>query len=497
MTPASGPRLVLLGVALSTSACDLLQSETAPAATAPTPPASAEPKAEPKADAKPDDETATASVTPSAPPPAAAAATPTPTPADAAPEATASPTTLADSALFLLRDKGAVVLADGKFTTVPDTASKYFAKIARDHEGKVYALGSGEIVAFEGATMRKVAEAGYDAVGSLQSFGMDRKGGVWAAGSKGVHHFENGSWSTDDVATFGTGTVLFGGIAVDSDDRPWLCTADAVWHREADVWKKATLPKGGMAKKYLQDVVAGPAGSVWIGSMDSVYKIVAPGTITREKLPKSQYGMWGDIAFSDSGAGVIETSTDELAQFLPKVARYKSGKDYKLGMISALAIDDRERTWVAGDGGIAIVGPAAERVFWRSGSIEEVAGSVTHLVVVGRGPELPQAGDVKKGNVKGSIVDGDKGLAAVDVELCESPSFIYTKTPCHGAPTHLRGKTDAEGNFQFTDVPLGAYGVAVKIGKKWQITMGAGYGSTMKAGDTIEIGKIEIETKKK
>jgi hypothetical protein len=490
MTHASGPRLVVLGVALAACGCDLLESD------APAPAAAAPATADTKPEAKDANTTAAASVAPTPTP----TPTPAPTPTAGAPEATASatakPATLADSALFLLRDKGAVVLADGKFTTVPDTTSKYFAKIARDHEGRVYALGSGEIVAFDGAeAARTVAEAGYDAVGSLQSFGIDRKGGVWAAGSKGVHHFENGSWTTDDVATFGTGTVLFGGIAVDSDDRPWLCTADAVWHREADGWKKAVLPKGGMAKKYLQDVVAGPAGSVWIGSMDSVYKIVAPGTITREKLPKSQYGMFGDLAFSDSGAGVIETSTDELAQFLPKVARYKSGKDYKLGMITALAIDDRERTWVAGDGGIAIVGPAAERVFWRSGAIEEVAGSVTHLVVVGRGPELPQAGEVKKGNVKGSIVDGDKGIAAVDVELCESPSMIYSKTPCTGAPTHLRGKTDADGNFQFTDVPLGAYGVAVKVGKKWQITMGAGYGSTMKAGDTIEIGKIEIDKK--
>ena len=397
-----------------------------------------------------------------------------------------------------MRDKGAIVLQDGKFTTIPETERSYFSSIARDHEGRVYAMSSGEIVEFAGTTMRTVAEAGYDTVGSLQSFGIDRKGSVWAAGSKGVHHFENGAWTTDDVAQFGSGTVLFGGIAVDADDRPWLATADAVWHREADGWKKATLPKGGMAKKFLQNVVAGPAGSVWVGSMDSIYKIVAPGTITRETMPKAKYGMFGDLAFSEAGFGVVEISTDEIAVFLPvdKVARYKSGKDYKLGMITALAVDDRGRAWVAGDGGIAIVGPGTERALWRSGTIEEVAGSVTQLVVIGRGPELPQAGEVKKGNVKGSIVEGDKGVATVDVELCESPSMMYSKTPCTGAPTHLKGKTDADGNFEFTDVPLGAYGVAVKIGKKWQITMGAGYGSTMKAGDTIEIGKIEIQTKK-
>jgi hypothetical protein len=504
MTHALAPRTTLVALSLALG-CDLLgSSEPAPAAApaAPAAPAADAKKADPKAEAKdgkvadakaadakaPDAKAASAEV------PAAAPTTPTPA---EAPAAGAGPTTLTDAALFIMRDKGAIVLADGKFTTVPDTERKYFSQIARDHEGKVYALGSREIVAFDGATLRTVAEADYDVVGSLQALGIDRKGGAWVAGSKGVHHFENGAWTTDDLAQFGSGTVLFGGIAVDAEDRPWLCTADTIWHREADGWKKSVLPKGGMAKKYLQNVVAGPAGSVWVGSMDSIYKIVAPGTITRETMPKSKYGIFGDLAFSDSGHGVIEISTDEIAQFLPadKVARYKSGKDYKIKMVTALAVDDRGRTWVAGDGGVAILGPGTERVAWRSGSIEEVAGSVTHLVVVGRGPELPQAGEVKKGIVKGSIVEGDKGVAALDVELCESPSMIYSKTPCTGAPTHLTGKTDASGVFEFKDVPLGSYGVAVKVGKKWQITMGAGYGSAMKAGDTIDVGKIEIKKK--
>ena len=52
----------------------------------------------------------------------------------------------------------------------------------------------------------------------------------------------------------------------------------------------------------------------------------------------------------------------------------------------------------------------------------------------------------------GRIVDGEKGLAKISVELCESPSMIYSRTPCTGAPTHLRATTDAarySGLYQF------------------------------------------------
>jgi hypothetical protein len=35
----------------------------------------------------------------------------------------------------------------------------------------------------------------------------------------------------------------------------------------------------------------------------------------------------------------------------------------------------------------------------------------------------------------------------------------------------------------------------VKVGRKWQVTMGAALGSRMTAGETYDIGDIELQTK--
>jgi hypothetical protein len=115
--------------------------------------------------------------------------------------------------------------------------------------------------------------------------------------------------------------------------------------------------------------------------------------------------------------------------------------------------------------------------------------------VLGAGPKLPEAGEVKRGSLTGRIVSGDKGAAGLAIELCESPSSYYSKTPCTGAPTHLKGTTDADGRFSFQDVPLGAYGVGVKVGKKWQVTLGSAMGSKMKPGESVDIGEIELAAK--
>lgn len=51
----------------------------------------------------------------------------------------------------------------------------------------------------------------------------------------------------------------------------------------------------------------------------------------------------------------------------------------------------------------------------------------------------------------------------------------------------------AEGNFAFDDVPLGAYGIAVKSGRKWQITLSAALGTQMTEGATYDIGSLELK----
>ena len=411
--------------------------------------------------------------------------------ADAKPAPTAG--SLENAAVFVVRDKGFVVLSDAGFAAVPDS-NRFVSALERGADGKLYTLGSGEISRFDGAGFERIVELAYDTVGSVQVFEVDREGHPWVAGSAGVSHHDGTTWTTEPPATFGKADPLMMGLAVDADDRPWLVTADRIFQGGADGWKEAPLPKGS---RFFQSALRSPAGTVYFGSDATVYRTTGPAAVAKVKVGGGSFPILGDLAFSNGGIGAIRSDIEAVSVFEPAtaVARYRGGVDFKLGSITEVAVDDRQRVWVVGDAGVAVVGPDKLRHVWRSGTIEEIAGPITAVLVQGRGPELPDAGAMQKGGLRGRVVDGEKGVAAVAVELRESPNLFYSRTPCTGAPTHLKGKTDADGAFTFEGVPLGAYGFAVKIGRKWQITMGSVGSGHMKPGETHDIGEIQIATK--
>lgn len=398
---------------------------------------------------------------------------------------------LENAAVFVVRDKGVVVLTDDGFATLPGSAGVFLQKTARSPDGKLYALSTNAIFQIHADKLARVADAAYDEVGTISVFDVAEDGTFWAAGSKGVSSYKDGKWTTEKLIDAGITETFFTGLALDGDGQPWVATSKKLAHRVDGGWTPVEM--GGKKTVYYRSVASGPEGAVFLVSMDKLYRLNPTAEVVKVKKPR--FSSLGDLAFSQSGIGVVETSTESVAVFMPddKVAQYKTGKDYKVGMHSAVGVDDQGRVWIAGDSGVAILGPGDERVAWRSGSIEEIAGQISRMSLIGNGPKLPEAGEVKKGGLKGKVLKGGEGVAKAKIELCESPSMIYSKTPCTDAPTHLQGETDDEGGFEFSDVPLGAYGVAVKVGKKWQITLGAALGSKMKEGEAYDIGSIEIK----
>jgi len=86
-------------------------------------------------------------------------------------------------------------------------------------------------------------------------------------------------------------------------------------------------------------------------------------------------------------------------------------------------------------------------------------------------------------------------VANTTVELCPSPSTFFTKTPCADAPVKFSVKTDASGVWTVPDAPLGSYGLAIKNGRKWSITLMSDVGDGMKSGTVYDTGSISLEAK--
>jgi streptogramin lyase len=477
-------RPVLLLASALALGCDApSEPDAAPAPPAPSRSAEVPAESEP-ADAAPADA-------------APADAAPEGAPADAARDA-AAVEPISDAALFAMRDKGLVVLTDEGFSTVEGSDRLSVQQLARGPDGRVFFLGSGDIQELSGTTLRLAQKIDYDAHGSVRTFAPDRAGGFWLTSSNGAVHIEaGGTTTTEPKSTFGD-DVLFAGVAVDETDQPWVATSHALFTRAAGSWASVPRPKGGMSPPYFEEVEPAPDGAVFVRGADVVLRIDSADSIARVKVGGGSFPILGDMAFSDNGMGVIRTDIEAVSVVQPDAARtrYRSPKDFKIGNVRAVGADDQGRVWVTGDAGIAILGPGDARVTWRSGSQEPVAGEIDGLLVLGRGPALPDAGEVKRGGLAGRVMKDGAGVAGVTIELCESPSFIYSRTPCTGAATHLKGKTDAEGKWSFDGVPLGAYGIAVKVGRKWQVTMGSALGTKMKAGETYDIGDIALQAAK-
>jgi hypothetical protein len=56
----------------------------------------------------------------------------------------------------------------------------------------------------------------------------------------------------------------------------------------------------------------------------------------------------------------------------------------------------------------------------------------------------------------------------------------------------LAGKTDGQGNVLFNNVPVATYRFAIKVGKKWRITLGGDCCTKMQKGQTFDVGAIKL-----
>jgi hypothetical protein len=399
-------------------------------------------------------------------------------------------------AYFAVRDKGIVLLDAGKFTKVEGGPDKLVREISQGPDGGMYLLGFEGIMKLEGAKAKLVAETGFGTeTGSLDDFAVTKEGQLWGVSFKGVSFWDGAAWKTEDKTVLGADVTLLRGIAVDGQGRVWIASSNALHLREGDKWTTVDIAKQFKRQAFFDDVATGAEGIAFAIASDKMVKLAAPDALTTVKVGQ-KYPMLGELGFSATGVGALKTGLDVVTRIMPdgKQTHYKSKKDFAADRIEDVTPDDAGRVWIATDAGVAIVGPADERVEWKSGSVDELAGQIEVIGVAGSGPELPsEVGPVKTGGLKGKVLRGGSAFASAEVEICPKPSGYFEKSPCAESPTRRTSTTDAEGNFEMKDVPLGAYGLAVKVGNKWQLTYGSEYGADMKEGQVYDIGAITLK----
>lgn len=416
---------------------------------------------------------------------------------DAPPEAVPAKVAAAGEpgpAYFMVDDKGLVMLDAGKFTPMADSPKMLMKHFTRGLDGHTYALIYMDIFRLEGDKAVKVATADRERVGTPDDFAVDEDGKIYTISYEGIGVWDGKTWSAEPKSVLGEGVSLLEGVGVDASGQLWVASSNALHTKVEGTWKQVDSSKLSKRKMFFEGLEVAPDGTVYAWTGDLVAKLGPGENVTKADLGLKGFLQLGHLSFSQSGAMAFRTGLEEVAKHDGALTKYSAKKkQFKADNIASVTTDDQGRVWVSSAVGVAVLGPGKQSVEWLSGSVPEISGKVENIIVVGKGPELPEAGPIKTGGIKGKLLKAGQGLAGLDIELCPSPDMMFSKSPCHDSPVKFAVKSGEDGSFEVGDVPLGAYGIAIKVEGKWRITMGSDLGSGMKEGQVYDIGALTLD----
>lgn len=402
---------------------------------------------------------------------------------------------------FAVEDRGIVRLHEGKFTLLGNSPKQLVKGLQVGGDGAVWVVGFQDVLKLEGDKFKKITEAGFSEIGgSIDDFAVTATGELWAATFKGVSHYADRKWTTEDKAKIGAGDDLLAGIEVDKAGRVWVLSTHKLHLRENGAWRDIDVSKAGASSMlFFESLALAPDDSVYALSSTALLHVSPAGEATHVALGGRSIASYGKLAVA-SGGGLAARDGDSAigwpAGGSSRVYESRDGKDFAADNIQAIGADDSGRVWVASELGVAILGPGDAKTEWPSGTVPELIGEARAILVVGAGPAtLPAAGPLRKGGLTGKVLSNGSAQAGVPVELCPSPDMMFTDSPCADSPVKFVTTTDDKGVWTVNDVPLATYGIAVKLDGKWQITLGERLGQGMHEGKVYDTGSLALDRK--
>ncbi len=401
---------------------------------------------------------------------------------DAAPTATVPPLkapAAPGKAYLVVNPTGIVEIDRGKVThaiTLPDDHDQYARSMTRTAKGDLIVDAVGHIYQIKKGKVSQLSKAPIGLHGPLLSA---PDGSLWMWTITTVGRYTGKQWT--EIKNDSLGDSGFVGMAIAKDGTVWLAAQKQLFKWDGGAFKPAAVAAIGTA--LLQGLVSADDGKVYLSTTDGIIDITAESP-TRIKLKGSSYGTQlvpgpeGRIAFIEhSGAVSVLVPPNERVTY----AKLPSDAE-------AVAFDGAGRLWASTDAGLVVYDATGKQTSFPTGTVPLLGGKITAIVIEGGGPQLPVAGEVERGRVKGTVSSaGGTALAGAKVEICAEANMMYEqgKSPCAGEPFNKQVTTNKDGDFVFDDVPVGTWSFAVlpKAGDKWVITF-RNFCSSMKKGET-------------
>ena len=365
-------------------------------------------------------------------------------------------------------------------------------------DGRVYIVSSSGLDSTDGSSWLSYRdELGYT---SIESLACGANGELWIAQYQAAQHFDGTSWVSYPANLFGTGEYVdqVKDIVVDNKGQAWLVTANSIAHFDGSQWTYYEEGKGLKENYYFENIAVDCENNIWASYTNGVLRFKND---TWEAIESSDLSQSKMITVSGKSCGVwVATYARGISFYNGKgwVNYDRKSSAISSEKIKAIAVDGQDRVWIGTEWGLNVFDGNMWTAYHMHNS-DLTDNEVTVVAVAGNGPTLPGWYDKDKGKLSGQLIKDGNPLKDVTVEACtEFIGMIFTgSSPCADNPLRAEVKTDSQGFFTFTELPVGRYSLAFRLddGNWMRLTNSFKIGDKeilVTEGGTTDTGKIDV-----
>ena len=374
--------------------------------------------------------------------------------------------------------------------------------IAQCPGGRIYQILGGESVLSSKLYMldgEKLIDIQADGTPQIDFITCGPGNEIWAGYFQGVGHFDGLVWTHYPAIEYlGSGKYVgqVNAIAVTPHGDIWVATADSLARFDGTNWQVFEAGKGFAENPSGKDIAIDANGNVWVVNNFGLLKYDGlEWTTYYEDAPDEIWNLTHEIRIDPKNQ--VWVAMDSIYTFDPQTRSWtlQFDKEALSGSFKDMQFDRQGRLWIITTFGLDVY-DGSKLIAYQTHTADLYANSADAILIFGNGPALPPLAPKAPGSVHGKLVNPDsKVFAKKRVELClgsigtnpVSKSYYYGETPCANAAFHVLITVDANGNFEFTDVPLGAYYIAIEVSGTTWVSMGD---FKVNPGEKTELGEI-------